>query len=269
MEYLFNMIQNWLMLYGLKILAAILIVLVGRYVAKSISIVVKKILHKSHVDETLVSFLSAISYVATMIFVFIAALSQLGVHTASLVAVLGAAGLAVALSMQGSLSNFASGILMQIYKPFNIGDYIEGAGVAGVVEEPGIFTTILKTPDNRKITVPNSKLTGDNIINYSARDTRRMDLVIGVSYQDDIDKVKRVLSEVLSEEERLLKEPAPLIGLLQMADSSINFAVRPWVNTADYWAVFYDLQENIKKRFDAEGITIPFPQQDVHLYKKE
>jgi small conductance mechanosensitive channel len=204
-----------------------------------------------------------------MAFVIIAALGQLGVQTASLVAVLGAAGLAVGLALQGSLANFAAGLLLIIFKPFKVGDFIEGGGVSGVVEEVGIFTTMMNSPDNKKLVVPNAKMTSDNIVNYTAKQVRRVDLVAGVSYRDDLDKVKRVLGEILAADSRILKDPAPTVGVLALAESSVNLAVRPWVKTADYWDVFFATQESIKKRFDAEGISIPFPQQDVHLHKAD
>jgi small conductance mechanosensitive channel len=181
--------------------------------------------------------------------------------------VLGAAGLAIGLALQGSLANFAAGVLMIIFRPFRSGDFIEAAGVAGVVEEIQLFTTTMRTPDNKTIIIPNAQVTSGTITNFSARDTRRLDLVFGVSYSEDLDKVKRVINEVLAAEPRLLDEPAPLVGLLKLGDSSVDFAVRPWVNKSDYWPVFFDLQEAMKKRFDQEGISIPFPQRDVHLYR--
>jgi len=237
--------------------------------AKGIRALVRRILQKGHVDETLVSFLATLCYVGIIAFVIIAALGKLGLHTASFVAILGAAGLAVGLALQGSLANFAAGVLMIIFKPFKVSDYIEGGGVGGVVEQIGIFITELKSPDNKKIIVPNAKMTSDNIINYTAKDIRRVDIVAGVSYGDDLDKVKEVLAGILDKDDRILKEPAPTIGVLELADSSVNFAVRSWVKTADYWNVFFATQESIKKRFDAEGICIPFPQQDVHLHKAD
>lgn len=267
MEQLAAKLQEWFALYGLKVIAAAVILIVGRFAAKGIRSLIRRILQKGHVDHVLVSFVSSLCYVAVIAFVIIAALGQLGVQTASFVAVVGAAGLAVGLALQGSLANFAAGVLMIIFKPFKVGDFVEGGGVAGVVEEMGIFTTELRSPDNKKIIVPNAKMTGDNIVNYTAKDIRRVDIVAGVSYGDDLDKVKKVLGEVLAEDERVLKDPAPTIGVLALADSSVNFAVRPWVKTADYWDVFFSTQENIKKRFDAEGICIPFPQRDVHLHK--
>jgi len=259
--------QELLTFYGLKVIAAIAIFVIGRYVAIAIRGVLRRALRKSAVDETLVTFVANVSYVLLLAFVVIAALGQLGVQTASFVAVVGAAGLAIGLALQGSLANFAAGVLMIIFKPFKAGDYIEAGGIAGTVEGLNIFTTELKTPDNKKVIVPNAKITSDNIVNYSAKDQRRIDIVAGVSYRDDLDKVRQVLKSILDEDERILKDPAPTIGVLALADSSINFAVRPWVKTGDYWAVYFDTHEKIKKRFDAEGISIPFPQRDVHLYK--
>ena len=269
MEQVVVKLQEWIALYGLKVIAALAILVIGRYVAMGVRSVVKRLLQKSLVDDTLVSFVTSLSYVAMMAFIIIAAIGQLGVHTASFVAVLGAAGLAVGLALQGSLSNFAAGVLMIVFKPIKVGDFIEAGGTSGVVEEIGIFTTELKSPDNKKVIIPNAKVTGDNIVNYTAKDKRRVDLVAGVSYSDDLDKVRGVLEEILNEDERILQEPAPTIGVLELADSSVNFAVRPWVKTEDYWSVFFDTQERIKKRFDTEGIVIPFPQQDLHIYKTE
>jgi small conductance mechanosensitive channel len=222
---------------------------------------------KSKIDATLISFVGNLLYVILLIFVILAALSQLGIQTTSLIAIIGAAGLAVGLALQGSLANFAAGILMIIFRPFKVGDFIEGAGVSGVVEEIQIFTTKLKTLDNKIVIIPNAKLTDDNIINYSAKEIRRVDLVFGVSYSDDIDKVRKVILDVLSKDERILKDPKATVGVIELADSSVNFAVRPWVNTPDYWNAYFDITENIKKAFDSQNISIPFPQQDVHLYK--
>ena len=256
-------------LYGLNVIAAIAIFLLGYIAAKILRAVLSKMMRRAHVDETLISFVASLSYVGLMAFVVIAALGKLGVQTASFVAILASAGLAVGLALQGSLANFAAGVLMIIFKPFKVGDYIEGGGVAGSVEEISIFTTILKSPDNKKIIVPNGKIVGDNIINYSAKETRRVEVVVGVSYSDDIDHVKKVLTAIVNEDERILQDPAPVVAVLELGSSSINFAVRPWVKNADYWSVFFSLQEKIKKQFDKEGISIPFPQQDVHIIQSE
>lgn len=269
MEQVALRLQDWIALYGLRVVAAVVILVLGRFAAAAVRSLTRRLLQKSRVDDTLVSFLAAATYVAIIAFVIVAALGQLGVQTASFIAVLGAAGLAVGLALQGSLANFAAGVLMIIFKPFKVGDLIEGAGVLGVVEEIGIFTTEMKSPDNRKIIVPNAKMTSDNIVNYTAKACRRVDLVAGVSYGDDLDKVRSVLEAILSRDDRILKDPAPTIGVLELADSGVNLAVRPWVKPADYWAVFFATQESIKKEFDAAGITIPFPQQDVHIHKTE
>ncbi|MHB9134394.1 MAG: mechanosensitive ion channel family protein [Armatimonadota bacterium] len=266
MQQLIVTLQGWAVLYGLKVLAAIVILVVGRFAASGIRSLTKRLLEQGHIDNILVSFVSSMCYVGTMAFVFIAAMGQLGVQTASFVAILGAAGLAVGLALQGSLANFASGVLMIIFHPFKLGDFIEGSGVAGVVQHMGIFTTELLSPDNKKIIVPNGKLTSDTITNYTAEKIRRIDIVAGVSYQENLDTVRRVLEAVLAADERILQDPAPTIGVLELAESSVNLAVRPWVKTADYWDVFFATQERIKTRFDAEGIRIPFPQQDVHLH---
>jgi small conductance mechanosensitive channel len=264
-----SMLMDCVTLYGLKLIAALLILIIGRMAARGIRSLIKRTLSKWNIDETLAKFVSSLSYFAVMAFVIVAALGQMGIQTASFVAILGAAAFAVGLALQGSLANFASGVLIILFKPFTAGDYIEGGGVAGTVEEVSIFTTELKSPDNKKIIVPNGKMMADNIVNYSAKDIRRLDLVASVSYSDDIDKVKKALENVLREDKRVLGEPAPTIGVLALADSSVDLAVRPWVKNADYWGAFFDLQEGIKKRFDAEGISIPFPQQDVHLHKAE
>lgn len=269
MENIFDTAMSWITLYGLKVIAAIAILFIGIAAAKLLRKLVRRLMRQGKVDEILVSFTSSVVYVAVVAFVVIAALGQLGVQTASFIAVIGAAGLAIGLALQGSLANFAAGVLMVIFKPFKVGDYIEAAGTAGVVEAIGIFTSTLKTPDNKMIIIPNAKLTADNITNYSALDQRRVDLVASVSYGDDIDKVRSIIKEILTSDSRILSEPAPTIAIMSLAESSVDFAVRPWVKTEDYWGVFFDLQEQIKKQFDANGVTIPFPQQDIYLHKLE
>jgi small conductance mechanosensitive channel len=253
--------------FGLNIVAALVIFIIGKWAAALLRNFSVKLMTKSKVDATLVTFLGHVIYIALLTFVILAALGQLGIQTTSFIAVIGAAGLAVGLALQGSLSNFAAGVLMIIFRPFKVGDVIEGAGVLGTVEEIQIFTTMLKTPDNKRVIVPNAKLTADNITNFTAKPVRRVDLVFGVSYADDIDKVKEVIADVLKQDGRILDDPPPTIGLLQMADSSVNFAVRPWTSTADYWNVYFNINELMKKRFDQEGISIPFPQRDVHIYE--
>ena len=234
MEQVMVKLQELLALYGLKVIAAVAIFVIGRFAAIGIRGVIRRLLQKARLDEMLVSFVTSASYVAIMAFVIIAALGKLGVQTASFIAVIGAAGLAVGLALQGSLANFAAGILMIIFKPFKVGDFIGAAGTAGTVETIGVFTTALKSPDNKKIIVPNAKLTSDSITNFSANDQRRVDMVAGVSYSDDLDKVRKVLQDIISADQRVLQEPAPTINVLELAESSVNFAVRPWVKTADY-----------------------------------
>lgn len=258
---------EFLAIYGLKIIVAIIVLIVGRWIAKLLRGITQKVMTKRKLDSTIVSFVANLIYILLLTFVILAALGQLGIQTTSLIAVIGAAGLAIGLALQGSLANFAAGFLMIIFRPFKVGDYIEGAGVAGTVEEIQIFTTQLKTPDNRTIIIPNAKLTADNITNYTTKETRRVDLVVCIGYGDDIDNAKKVIAGLLAQDERILKDPPPTIGVIELADSSVNFVVRPWVKSEDYWNVYFDITENIKKRFDVERISIPFPQQDVHLYE--
>ena len=260
--------QELFIAFGLKIIAALAIFILGRWLAKLIKKIIRNMMVKRNIEPTIASFTESIIYVLLMTFVILAALARLGVQTTSFVAVIGAAGLAVGLALQGSLANFAAGFLMIIFKPIKVGDYIEGAGTAGTVESISIFTTTLTTPDNKTIIIPNAKLTGDNITNYSTKEIRRVDFKFGVAYNADVSKVKIIIEDVLHKDDRILKDPAPTIGLLELADSSMNFAVRPWVKTPDYWAVYFNITENMKKQFDNEGIRIPFPQTDVHLYQK-
>ena len=267
MEISVDKIWELLTLYGLRVIAAIVILIVGRWVAKIFKAVVKKVMTRRNVDQTIVSFVGSLSYYVLLVFFVIAALSQLGVQTTSFVAIVGAAGLAIGLALQGSLANFAAGFLMVIFRPFKVGDYIEGGGTAGTVEKIQIFTTQLKTPDNKTVIVPNAQMTSGNIINWSTTGTRRVDMVFGIGYDDDIDKAKTIMQEVIDADTRILKEPASVIALSELADSSVNFVVRPWVMASDYWSVYFDLTEKIKKRFDAEGISIPYPQRDVHIYE--
>jgi len=259
-------IQDLLTVYGLKVIAALAIFVIGKVIAKMIKSGIAKAMTKTKSDPILISFTSNMVYAGLLAFIIIAALGQLGIQTTSFIAILGAAGLAVGLALQGSLSNFAAGVLMIIFRPFKQGDFIEGAGVSGVVEEVHIFNTIMRTGDNKTIIIPNSGLMNGNIINYSSKPTRRLDLVIGIGYDDDIKKAKNILNELMQQESRILKDPAPTLGLLELADSSVNFAVRPWVKSADYWGVHFDLLESIKLRFDKEGISIPYPQQDIHIH---
>lgn len=267
METLLPKIMELCTVYGLKVVAALVILIIGRWIAKIIERIIHKMMEKRQVDPTIISFASNLSYFALLAFVVLAALGQLGIQTTSFIAVLGAAGLAIGLALQGSLSNFAAGFLLIVFRPFKVDDLIEGAGVTGVVEKIQIFTTQLRTPDNKTIIIPNAKLTEDNIVNWTTKGTRRVDLVMGIGYDDDIDKARQIMTSVLEENSRILKDPAPSIAVSELADSSVNFVVRPWVKSEDYWSVYFEVTESIKKRFDAEGISIPFPQRDIHVFE--
>ncbi|MBB1318403.1 mechanosensitive ion channel [Shewanella sp. SR43-4] len=256
---------EFLMTYGLKALAAIVIFVIGKYFSGVAKRITTKLLTSRKVDATVVSFVANLAWMLVFVFTIVATLGQVGVQTASLVAVIGAAGLAVGLALQGSLSNFASGVLMVLFRPCRVGDFIEAAGVAGVVDEITIFSTRLRTGDNKVIIAPNSSIMNGTITNYSALEKRRIDLIIGVSYTADIAKTKKVLADILDNNPLVLKDPAYTIGLAELADSSINFVVRPWVKTSDYWPVRFELLEQIKNALDAAEIEIPFPQMDLHV----
>ena len=267
MEEILGKIYQLLTVYGLKVLAALAIFIVGRWVARGVRKLVERIMTKGKVEHTLITFTSNMTYIGLLVFIVIAALGQLGIQTTSFIAILGAAGLAVGLALQGSLSNFAAGFLLIIFRPFKVGDLIEAAGVFGVVEAIQIFTTQLKTADNKTVIIPNAKLTDDNIVNWTVKGTRRVDMVFGIGYDDDIDKARSLMADIIAEDSRILKTPAPQISVSELADSSVNFVVRPWVKVEDYWGVHFDLTEKIKKAFDANGVSIPFPQRDIHVYQ--
>ncbi len=252
---------------ALRLITAVVIFYVGRMIANILTGTLRRMMQKNEVDKTLETFICNLTRIALLAFVVIAAISALGVETTSVIAVLGAAGLAVGLAMQGSLSNFAAGVLIVLFRPYRVGDYIEAAGIGGTVESVQILTTVMRTPDNKRIIVPNSQIMNSAITNYSVNDTRRIDLVVGVGYGDDLDKVRATLEDLVKNEERILRDPAWVIAVGELADSSVNFYVRPWVKTEDYWSVRFDLTEAIKKRFDDVGIQIPFPQHDVHLHE--
>ena len=254
---------------GIKVATALAIFLIGKFLIKILVRAISTVMQKQGVDKTLETFICNLVRISLMVVVVIAAIGAIGIQTTSFIAIFGAAGLAVGLALQGSLSNFASGVLIVLFRPYRVGDFVEAAGIAGSVEQVQILTTILKTGDNKQIIVPNSQIMDSIITNYSANDTRRVDMVVGVSYDDDLDKVRKTLEELLAADDRILPEPAPLIAVSALADSSVNFVVRPWVKSADYWGVMFEMTEAIKKRFDKEGISFPFPQQDVHLYKQD
>lgn len=261
-------LEHALRMYALNVVWAILIFIIGRWAAKAIAAFARKMMQKRKVDEMLGRFIGNVLYALILVAVIIAAVGQLGVETTSLVAIIGAAGLAVGLALQGSLSNFASGVMIIIFRPFKVADYVGVAGEEGLVREVSIFTTTLVTLDNRVVVIPNGSITAGSIINFTAEEKRRIDLVFGISYGDDIKHAKDVMMDVLRSDERILKDPAPKVGVLELADSSVNFAVRPWVKTADYWDVYFATVERMKQRLDAENITIPFPQRDVHTFQQ-
>jgi small conductance mechanosensitive channel len=252
----YTKLWNLLLDFGPKIIGAIVVLLIGKWIAKFIKNIIHKIMTKKSVDPTLVGFVSNLAYFAMLLFIIIFSITLLGIETTSFVAILGAAGLAIGLALQGLLSNFASGFLIIIFRPFKIGDYIEGAGVGGTVEIINIFNTQLLTPDNKTIIVPNSKLTGDNLVNYSAKGIRRVDLAVSVGHQENIDKVKKVLADIIEKDQKILKEPPTQIAIIEMNATIVKFAIRPWVKVAYYGDVFSDTTENIKKSFDKEGIKI-------------
>ena len=253
--------------WSVNIALAIVVFIVGRLIAKGLVKVLEGLLVRAKVDAMLIEFIGSIASAALLLFVIIASLDMLGVNTTSLIAMLGAAGLAVGLALQGSLQNFASGVLLIIFRPFQVGNYIDAGGVSGTVEKITIFNTIMLTPDNREIIVPNGAVYGGTITNFSARDTRRIDMVFGISYGDDIKKSRDILMEALEADERVLKDPAPNVAVSELADSSVNFVVRPWVNSGDYWDVKWDMNAKIKLALEANGISIPFPQMDIHTDK--
>ncbi len=255
--------------FGMKVLIALVIFFIGRMIARLVTKGLHNMMQSQKVDKILETFVCNLAYWTLMIFVIIAAINQIGVQTTSLIAIMGAAGLAIGLALQGSLANFASGVLIVMFRPYRVGDFVEAAGIAGVVLQVQILTTILKTGDNKQIIVPNGQIMNSIITNFSAHDTRRVEMTVGVSYDDDLDKVRSTIQDLVNADERILKDPECLIAVSELADSSVNFTVRPWVNTADYSGVKFDLTEAIKKRFDKEGISFPFPQQDVHIYKSE
>lgn len=253
--------------YGLRIISAAVVLFLGLWIAKMMKRGLVRLMTARKLDPTLISFLSSLSHMALKVFVIIVTLNKLNIPTASFITVLGAAGLAVGLALQGSLSNFASGVLMIIFKPIKVGDFVQAGGEMGGVEEIGIFTTVLKSPDNKKVIIPNSQITGGTITNFNANGTRRIEIIASISYDDDMKKAKEVIGDLIAADERILKDPAPQVAVKEMADSSVNIVVRPWVEPANYWDVFFDLTEGIKTKFDENDITIPFPQRDVHVYE--
>lgn len=270
MDFDFAAITNdYILPWSINIGLALLIFIVGRIVAGLIVKVVERLLGTAGVDPMLIGFITAVAHAVLILFVIIAALDKLGVDTTTFIALIGAAGLAIGLSLKSSLENFASGLMLIVFRPFKVGDTIDAGGVFGVVEKISIFHTIMRTGDNREVIVPNGAIYGGNITNNNARETRRIDLVFGIGYESDLLKAKKILQDILAADERILNEPAPLVAVAALADSSVNFNVRPWVKTSDYWEVYYSINEKVKLSFAENDISIPYPQMDIHLSKSE
>lgn len=261
----FNDNQGLLIEFGIKLVVALLIIFIGKFISKLISRGVSKVMAHKKVDDAVISFIANLVFGIAFAITIIVAISHLGFNTSSLVAIVGAAGLAVGLALQGSLSNFASGVLIISFRPFKSGDFIEVSGTSGIVEEILIFSTKLRTPDNKTVIIPNGAITSGTITNYSTKPTRRIDLVIGVSYDADLQQTKTILTDIINSDERVLKDHDNTVAVSELADSSVNFVVRPWVNSGDYWPTYFDLMERIKMALDEAGIEIPYPQMSLHM----
>ena len=259
-------VMAWFSLYSIKIIGAVLIFIIGKWLARRIANLFAKLMAKNNVDQAVVGFLTNLSYYALLVVVIIAALGKLGINTTSFLAIVGAAGLAIGLALKDSLSNFAAGVMLVMFRPFTVGDVVSAAGITAKVEKITIFNTQFCTADNQLIIVPNNKILSDNITNINAKATRRIDLVVGISYSDDMTQTKEILEGLAKQDDRVLDDPAVTIAVSELADSSVNLVFRPWVKTEDYWGVRFDLTEKIKTSLDEAGISIPFPQQDVHLF---
>ncbi|MDT8400630.1 MAG: mechanosensitive ion channel [Bacteroidales bacterium] len=255
--------------YGLKLVLAIVVLVVGLIVIKALTRGAVRMMKKGNVGDSLLPFLRNLISITLKVLLLISILSMIGIQMTSFIAVLGAAGLAVGLALQGTLQNFAGGVIILLFKPYKVGDYITTQGFSGTVKEIQIFTTVLTTPDNQTVIIPNSPIAVNALTNYSTQETRRVDFTFGIAYSDDIDKARSVIMKIINDDERILKDPEPLVKISNLGDSSVDFATRVWVNSGDYWNVFFDTNEKVKKAFDREGISIPFPQQDVHLYKHD
>ena len=259
--------SEMLITWGLRIAAALAILVIGNWLAKKIASLFVRMMERNNVDVTLSKFLKNIVYYALLTAVVIAAAQKLGINTASFLAVVGAAGLAVGLALKDSLANFSSGVMLILFRPFKVGDVVTVAGETGAVEEITIFNTVMNTADNQRKIIPNSLITSGTITNITANDTRRIDMVFGIGYDDDIKAAEQVFTDMVKAEPRVLSDPAPTVAVAELADSSVNFVVRPWVKTVDYWDVKFELTEKIKIALDEAGISIPFPQQDVHMHQ--
>jgi len=263
------LLKQYITDFGVHIVSAILILVLGFWISARLTKILKRVLVARNVDLTLIGFLTSALKFILYLFVIIAAVSRIGIETTSFIAALGAAGLAIGLALQGSLSNVAAGVMLIIFRQIKVGQFIESGGVSGTIEKVGIFNTTLATVDNKVIYIPNSKLINDNIINYSEKDTRRIDMIFSISYEDDIDHAKNIILQLINSEPEVLKEPAPVVAVGELADSSVNILVRPWVKTGSYFETKFRLTEQIKKKFDEENISIPYPQSDVYIHRKE
>ncbi|MCP4291137.1 MAG: mechanosensitive ion channel [bacterium] len=259
-----NTMGEILPVYGLKILGAIVVLIVGRIIAGLVRTLIRKINTRTGVDSTVGNFLENLGYYLVMTFTILGAMGNFGVQTASIVAVLGATGFAIGFAMQGSLANFAAGVMLLVFRPYRLGDFVEAGGATGTVKNMTLFTTVINTPDNIRIIVPNGKIFGDTIKNISAESTRRVDMVVGIGYGSSIPAAKEIISRLLISDSRVLKDPAPQIEVAELADCSVNLVVRPWVNKEDYWAVKFSFTQKVKEALDHAGIEIPFPQTVVH-----
>ncbi len=253
--------------YGLRLVSALIALVIGLYIVKLVVGVIRKLLEKSNTDPSLTGFIRSLVSILLKVMVYITAIGMLGVEMTSFIAILGAAGLAVGMALSGTLQNFAGGVMILLFKPYKVGDFIEAQGYSGSVKEIQIFITILTTPDNKTVMIPNGPLATGSLINYSAQQTRRVDWTFGIAYGDDLDKAYEVLKKFIAEDERILKEPEPFMALHTLGDSSVNIVVRVWVNAADYWAVHFDMNEKVYRNFEKEGLSIPFPQMDIHVHK--
>lgn len=260
-------IMELVVLYGMNLVFAILTLVIGLWIVKIIVKGIRKGLDQGETDKTLKSFIVSLSSVLLKVLVYITAISVLGVEMTSFIAILGAAGLAVGLALSGTLQNFAGGVMILFFKPFKVGDFIDAQGYTGSVKEIQIFVSILTTPDNKTVIIPNGPLATGALVNFSRQPTRRVDWTFGIGYGDDVDKAYEVLRRLLSEDERILADPEPFIAVKELGDSSVDFTVRAWVNAPDYWGVFFRMNEQVYRTFDKEGLSIPFPQRDVHLHQ--
>lgn len=265
LEKILNLTLAWVLTDGIKIVIGLIVLSIGWKLIKKLIKIMNVLMDKNNVDKTLRNFLDALVEVVLRVVLIMAVLEFVGIKATGIAAIFASAGLAIGLALQGSLSNFAGGVIILLIRPFNVGDYIEGAGHSGTVEKISIFYTCLVTPDNKQILIPNGALANDSIVNYSSKDTRRVDIVFGVSYDDDIFKVKRILKQVVEANELILKNPEPFISINEHGASSINFVIRAWCRTSDYWTVYFDLLEKVMVRFNEENISIPYPQMDLHL----